>query len=180
MHLDRCLPDQQIQRNYKGLKIAACRGSVVNYGQKIQRDQKTQLPFLKSREQEQGTEHAPAWQHHRRGEQNTPAILWPNPWTPLPCPHIRNQLTPFWGVSKGTCYLLAPPAAVGAPIKPSLISHLAPDQLIGGGQEPRSSRVQNGTPSLEDRLLSYTYIKNPNAKNRITKQKATANKIEIK
>ena len=38
-----------------------------------------------------------------------------------------------------------------------------------------------GTPSPEDRLLSYIYIKNPNTKNRITKQKVTTNKaIEIK
>ena len=45
--------------------------------QKIQRDQKTQLPLLKSLEQKQvweqkpGTVHALCTQHHLRGEQNT-------------------------------------------------------------------------------------------------------------
>ena len=44
---------------------------------KIQRDQKTQLPLLKSQEQKrggeqkQGTAHAPCTQHHQRGGQTT-------------------------------------------------------------------------------------------------------------
>ena len=36
---------------------------------KIQKDQKSQLPLLKSGEQKQGTAHAPCTQHHRRGKQ---------------------------------------------------------------------------------------------------------------
>ena len=36
---------------------------------KIQKDQKAQPPILKSREQKQGTAHAPCTQHHQRGGQ---------------------------------------------------------------------------------------------------------------
>ena len=41
--------------------------------------------------------------------------------TSLPSPHAQNQLTPAWGVSKGTCDLFSlSPAAAGAPVKPCL------------------------------------------------------------
>ena len=41
------------QRNYKGLKVTVCVRVGANSGQKIQKDQKTQLPLLKSREQKE-------------------------------------------------------------------------------------------------------------------------------
>ena len=62
---------------------------------KIQKDQKTQLPFLKDWEQK----HVPAL--------NTP-LAWPLD-TPLPSPHLRNQLTLLQEASKGTCYLFLAP-----------------------------------------------------------------------
>ena len=55
-----------------GLKITACMCSWGKFWtQKETKDQKTQLPLLKSLEQKQGTEHAPCTQHHQRGGQNT-------------------------------------------------------------------------------------------------------------
>ena len=41
------------QRNCKGLKVTVCLTVGANSGQKIQKDQKTQLPLLKSREQKE-------------------------------------------------------------------------------------------------------------------------------
>ena len=38
---------------------------------KIQKDQKAQLPLLKSLEQKQGTAHAPCTHHHQREGQTT-------------------------------------------------------------------------------------------------------------
>ena len=38
---------------------------------RYKKTKKTQLPFLKSQEQKQGTAHAPCTQHHQRGGQNT-------------------------------------------------------------------------------------------------------------
>ena len=69
----------KIQRNCVGLKITAGR---YNWGkfctQKIQRDQKSQLPVLKSLKSKnrllganQGTEHAPCTQPHLSGGQTT-------------------------------------------------------------------------------------------------------------
>ena len=69
--------------------------------QKIQRNQKTQLPLLKCREQKQGTVHAPCTQHHLRGGKIPKPPLWPATplarllYTPLPSPHIRPK-PPLW------------------------------------------------------------------------------------
>ena len=91
---------------------------------RYKKDQKDQLPLLKSREQKQGTAHAPSAQHHQKGGQATPPA-WPLD-TPLPSPHVRNQLgsplpspRPGEQVSKGNCYLFSlPAAAAGSPINP--------------------------------------------------------------
>ena len=68
----------EIQRNCMGLKITPCTLSWGKFWiQKIQRDQKTQRPLLRSleqktgcQEQKQGTEHVPCTQQHQRGGQN--------------------------------------------------------------------------------------------------------------
>ena len=65
-----------------------------NYGQKIQRDRKTQLPLLKSQEQKQGVGtksrvlSMPPVHNTTRGVDNPPKpLLWPDPWTrPYPQP----------------------------------------------------------------------------------------------
>ena len=109
----------KIQRNCMGLKITAC----MQLGQILdKRDQKTQLPLLKSPEHKQGTAHAPCTHRHLRGGQTTRATPPAQPLdTPLPSPHIRNQLPPPWGASNGTCCLFSLLlAAAGAPVKPCL------------------------------------------------------------
>ena len=64
--------NNKIQRNCMGLKTTAC---MLSWGkfwtQKIQRDQKPQLPLLKSLEQKQHTAHAPRTHHRLRGGPNT-------------------------------------------------------------------------------------------------------------
>ena len=107
----------KIQRNYKELKITACMptqlGQIMD--NEIQRDQKnptasSEEPGAKAGRQEQkkGTVHSPSTQHHLRGGQTT---VWAQPLdTPLPSPHIRNQLGPRSASereSKGTCYLFS-------------------------------------------------------------------------
>ena len=73
---------------------------------KIQKDQKTQLPLLKSPEQKQGTVHAPGTQHHYRVVVSHPSghsptlTLWKEPVHP---PNGEQ-------VSKGTCYLFSLPS----------------------------------------------------------------------
>ena len=71
-------------------------------------------------EKTQSTAHAPCTQHHQRGGQTTQHTPLAQPLdTPLPSPHMWNQLTPHQGARKETCYLFSlPPAAAGAPIKP--------------------------------------------------------------
>ena len=77
-------PSNRIQRNCVGLKITACLHSWgESWTSKIQRDQKAQLPFLRSLEQKQDTVHAP-YTHHHLGVGKTPKPrLQPDPWT---CP----------------------------------------------------------------------------------------------
>ena len=85
----------QIQRNYKGLKITVCMCSWGNYEQDTQRP-KSQLPLLRSLEQKQGTAHAPCTQHHPGDGQTTSATPPARPLDlPLPSHHIRNQLAPL-------------------------------------------------------------------------------------
>ena len=55
----------------------------TNSGQKIQRDQKTQLPLLKSLEQKQGTENAPTLNTTRVGR-TLGCPSGPNPAHPYP------------------------------------------------------------------------------------------------
>ena len=91
-------------------------------GSKIQEDQES--PTATSGElgakTVSGAEvHATCTQQHQRDGQTT--LATPPAWvldTPLPSSHIRNQLTPTWGPSKGVCYLfLLPSATAGAPTK---------------------------------------------------------------
>ena len=68
---------------------------------KIQRDQKTQLPPLKSQEQKQGTAHAPCTQHNTKGWPNH--LSQPSSWTPGHTPILtpyKEPARPCWGVSK--------------------------------------------------------------------------------
>ena len=65
-----------IQRDEKRLKITACRqlGEIID--NKIQKEQKSQLPLLRSWKQKEclgsfGSTHAPCTHHHQRGGQNT-------------------------------------------------------------------------------------------------------------
>ena len=65
-----------MQRDEKRLKITACRqlGEIID--NKIQKEQKSQLPLLRSWKQKEclgsfGSTHAPCTHHHQRGGQNT-------------------------------------------------------------------------------------------------------------
>ena len=91
-----------------------------------------QLPLLKSREQKQGVGSKsrvlgmPSAHTTTKGVGRSPKPpLRPTLDTPLPSPHIRNQLacplSPSERASKGNCYLFSlPPTAIGAPVKPCL------------------------------------------------------------
>ena len=85
---------------------------------KIQKGQNT-TPLLKSWEQKHG-----ALRKSRVLLSPSAHNMTCHPFSPdtsLPSPHTRNQLTPAWGVSKGTCDLFSlSPAAAGAPVKPCL------------------------------------------------------------
>ena len=69
---------------------------------KVQKDQKSQLPLLRIRAQKQGVRsksrvlRMPAALNTTKGVGRPPKLpLRPDPWThPLPSPHIRNQFTP--------------------------------------------------------------------------------------
>ena len=129
-----------------GFKSDCTHASVkVNSVQKMQRDQKPQLPFLKGLEEKQGVRSKsranPCTQHHIRGGQTTQDSPWaPLLDSPLPSPHMRNKLVPSQGASKqGTyCLFSLPSGAAGVPIKPCLNVFLASSQflLIGKDQEP--------------------------------------------
>ena len=101
LHLDSS--SNKIQRNYMGLKITACLPTGgANSGQKIQRDQKTQLTILKSPEQKRGVGSKsrvlsmPPAQNITSGVGRPPKPpLQPDTLdTPLPSPHIRRELPP--------------------------------------------------------------------------------------
>ena len=87
----------------------------VNSVQKMQRDQKPQLPFLKGLEEKQGVRSKsranPCTQHHIRGGQTTQDSPWaPLLDSPLPSPHMRNKLVPSQGASKqGTLLFVLTP-----------------------------------------------------------------------
>lgn len=94
------------KKNLYGFKSNCTHASVkVNSVQKMQRDQKLQLPFLKGLEKKQGvrckSRANPCTQHHIRGGQTTQETPWaPCLDSPLPSPHRRNKLVPYQGVSK--------------------------------------------------------------------------------
>ena len=73
LHLDKPLLQQQNTKKLQGTKNNCLCVQLGQIMDKIQKDQKkkekTQLPLLKSREQKQGTAHAPCTQHHQRGGQ---------------------------------------------------------------------------------------------------------------
>ena len=137
LHLDTRLLQQQIQRNYKGLKITACMRS---WGKLWTRYKKTKNPNChvyraqsKSRRSgaRAGYACAPCTQHHKGVGRPPKAPLRAPPDTPLPSPHIRNQLAPPRGASKGTCYWFSLPASVaGIPLKPCLNFFSGPDQFL--------------------------------------------------
>ena len=85
---------------------------------KIQRDQKTQLPLPKSQKQKLGPARAPCTQHHQEGCQGIYVSFLALALDPL---RVRNELAPTWGESKGTCCLFSLHSAkAGALGKPSL------------------------------------------------------------
>ena len=150
LQVDTPLLEEQNSKKKKkklyGFKSDCTHASVkVNSVQKMQRDQKPQLPFLKGLEEKQGVRSKsranPCTQHHIRGGQTTQDSPWaPLLDSPLPSPHMRNKLVPSQGASKqGTyCLFSLPSGAAGVPIKPCLNVFLASSQflLIGKDQEP--------------------------------------------
>ena len=87
----------KIQRNYMGLKITACRDNWGKFWTKIQRDQKTQLPLLKSLEQKQGIGSKSRVLHacplHTPPPKPRPHPTLEDPWPhPYPHPIARKQL----------------------------------------------------------------------------------------
>ena len=105
MYLDIPLLEEQNTRKLSGTKNNCVQ---VRWGkfwtQKIQRDQKTQLPLLRSQEKNRAkaaTEHALCTQHLTRGWATHLSCPSAQPLdTSLSSPLIRNKLAPPWGVSK--------------------------------------------------------------------------------
>ena len=98
---------------------------------KIEKDKKNLMLVLKSWEQKQGTAHVPCTQHPR-GRATTYATPLARPLDPaLPSLHLRNQLAPPRGASKGTCCLFLLPLLQPGPQQSlARISCLASDQCL--------------------------------------------------
>lgn len=99
----------------------------ANSKQKVQRDQKMQLPLLKNGEQKQGTVHVFGTQYHLRDGQNTQVTPLAQPLdTALPSHRIRNRLTSPSEQARGPAVCSCPPpgpttpAEAGVPVKPCL------------------------------------------------------------
>ena len=84
---------------------------------KIQKDQNTQLPLLKSQKQKQGvrskkqhTEHVPCTQHDQRGGQTPKPPLWSGPGThPYLHPDKERAPSPSLGSEQGNVLLVFTP-----------------------------------------------------------------------
>ena len=89
----------KIRRHSKGLKITSC---MCNWGKlwatRYKKTEKTQLPLLKSWEQNLGTARASCTQHHQRGVNHlSHPPSWSEPWTyPFPYP-IQGTCSPHLG-----------------------------------------------------------------------------------
>ena len=85
--------NNQIQRNYVGLKIIVCILTQGNSGQKMQRDQKTQLLLLKLPEQKQFTEQAPLHTIPPKGKPPSHLSSSTPQHIPIPTPY-KDKLVP--------------------------------------------------------------------------------------
>lgn len=98
----------------------------TNSGQKIQRDPRD--PNATFEEQKQSTVHGPCPNTTEGVGKTLQSPPRPTPDTTLPLAHVRSKLNAFphhppllrEPVSKGTLFVLAFPAAAGAPVKPCL------------------------------------------------------------
>ena len=109
----------KIQRNYKGLKVAACMHTQV--GQimdKIRKDQKPNCHFRRAGSKSRVLHMRPAHTTTKGVGRPPKPRLWTHPY---PHPIEGASSPPPRGASKGTCYLLSlPHTAAGAPVKPCL------------------------------------------------------------
>lgn len=103
--------NNRIRRNYKGLKVTTCALSLRKLWTRRYKKAKTQLPFLRSKEQSQGPVQDPSTQDHQRGSVYR-HLSYPCgsacQSAPLHSPHMRNSLlTPLLSqrASKDTCCL---------------------------------------------------------------------------
>ena len=112
LHLDKHLLQQQIQRNYKGLKITACTHS---WGKLWTRYKKTKNPPAAS----EGPARDPCTQHDQGSGPPTQATPLARPTAPpLPSTHLRSSSPPTSGSEQGHRYLLSLlPAAARVPVK---------------------------------------------------------------
>lgn len=111
--LDTPLHEPQNTGKLYGTKIIVCITVGANYGQKIQRDQKTQLPFLKSCQSRVLSVPLCGSTTEGVGKPAQPSCG--------PSPPQKKPARPFLGSEQeGLLLALAPPAAVGAPLEPSL------------------------------------------------------------
>ena len=93
--------EQQIQRNYKGLKNNYTHVQLrLIMNNKIQKDPKNPMPFWRCWEQRQGTVHDLGTEHHQGVGRppSHPSNLTPGPATPSP--HLKDHLPAPQGVSK--------------------------------------------------------------------------------
>ena len=95
------LGGNKTQRNYKRVKVTACMWVGANSEQKIKKDQKTQLPLLRSLEQKLGTPQHRCSQLHKGVGKPPKLPLQFHPWTHSYLHFIKEtSLHPSQGTSK--------------------------------------------------------------------------------
>ena len=127
LHPDTPLLKQQNTKKLMGLKIPGCMLSWDKlWTKRYKKTKKAQLPLLKRREQKQGVgsksralRMPPA---HTPPEGRADHLGHPSGPTPGSAPTLSPSKEPALPhlrepASKGTCFVLAPPAAAGAPVK---------------------------------------------------------------